>query len=52
MDEVLTVQRYLLGAAYWAPSAIGGLALLLTLSGIYGVLSYLVTNARKKSASG
>jgi predicted permease len=48
MDEILTAQLFPFRAAYWVSSAIGGLALLLTLSGIYGVLSYLVTQRTKE----
>jgi predicted permease len=48
MDEILNAQLYPFRAAYWVASAIGGLALLLTLSGIYGVLSYLVTQRTKE----
>ena len=40
MDDVLAAQLYPFRALYWTSSALGGLALLLTLSGIYGVLSY------------
>jgi hypothetical protein len=48
MDDVLAGQIYPFRALYWVTSAIGGLALLLTLSGIYGVLSYLVTQRTKE----
>lgn len=48
MDEVLSAQLFPYRALYWVSSAVGGLALLLTLSGIYGVLSYLVTQRTKE----
>ena len=48
MDEILNGQLYPFRAAYWVASALGGLALLLTLSGMYGVLSYLVTQRTKE----
>jgi predicted permease len=48
MDEILTTQLWPFRVAYWVSSAIGVLALLLTLSGIYGVLSYLVTQRTKE----
>ena len=48
MDEILAVQRYPFLASYWISAAIGLLALLLTLSGVYGVLSYLVTQRTKE----
>jgi predicted lysophospholipase L1 biosynthesis ABC-type transport system permease subunit len=48
MDSALAAQLYPFRAAYWVSSAIGGVALLLTLSGIYGVLSYLVTQRTKE----
>jgi predicted permease len=39
---------YTLRVAYWLSSAIGLLALLLTLSGIYGVLSYVISQRTKE----
>ena len=39
---------YTLRLAYWLSSAIGLLALLLTLSGIYGVLSYVISQRTKE----
>ena len=48
MDEILAGQLYPFRALYWLTSAIGGVALLLTLSGIYGVLSYLVSQRAKE----
>ncbi len=48
MGEVSTLQTlalaetYILGAAFWLTLALGSLALLLTLSGLFSVLSYLV----------
>jgi predicted permease len=48
MDEVLAAQLYPFRALYWISSALGGLALMLTLSGIYGVLSYVVTQRTKE----
>src|SRR5262249_30621695 len=48
MDEILAVQRYPFLASYWISAAIGLLALTLTISGVYGVLSYLVTQRTKE----
>ncbi|HXB72262.1 MAG TPA: ADOP family duplicated permease [Candidatus Acidoferrales bacterium] len=48
MDEIRDGQLYPFRASYWVSAAIGLLALLLTLSGTYGVLSYLVTQRTKE----
>ena len=48
MDEMLVTQAYPFRAAAWISAMLGGLALLLTLSGMYGVLSYLVGQRAKE----
>src|SRR5207245_11260027 len=47
-DDYLAVQRWPFKIFSWASSAIGAIALLLTLIGIYGVLSYLVAQRTKE----
>jgi predicted permease len=48
MDQAFELNVYPFRVAAWVGSALGGLALLLTLSGIYGVLSYLITQRTKE----
>jgi predicted permease len=48
IKEWVTEEGYSFRLAYWVSSAIGVLALLLTLSGIYGVLSYVVSQRTKE----
>jgi predicted permease len=54
VDEINKLQAFVAGniypfrVAYWVSSAIGMLALLLTVSGIYGVLSYVVSQRTKE----
>jgi hypothetical protein len=48
LDQFLAAGIYPFRAMAWISSLLGGLALLLTLSGIYGVLSYLVTQRTKE----
>ena len=42
METIARADTYLLGIPFWLTLALGALALLLTLSGLFGVLSYLV----------
>src|SRR5437899_285241 len=48
LEDYLAVQRWPFKIFSWASSAIGAIALLLTLIGIYGVLSYLVAQRTKE----
>jgi predicted permease len=48
MEEILEMQRYPFQIAYWISFAVGGLALALTLAGIYGVLSHVVAQRTKE----
>ena len=42
------LETYLLGVAFWLTLTLGGLALTLTLSGLFSVLSYLIEQQRKE----
>jgi predicted permease len=48
LDQGFAMSVYPFRVGSWIGSLLGGLALLLTLSGIYGVLSYLVTQRTKE----
>jgi predicted permease len=48
LDDYLAVQQYPFRAFAWVSEAIGAIALLLTVAGIYGVLSYLVAQRTKE----
>src|SRR5439155_229913 len=48
LDDYLAVQRWPFKIFSWASSAIGAIALMLTLIGIYGVLSYMVAQRTKE----
>jgi predicted permease len=48
MDQVLAVQVYPFRVAFWISSFLGGLTLVLTVSGMYGVMAYLVGQRSKE----
>jgi predicted permease len=48
LDEMIAGTLYPFKAAFWVSSAIGAIALLLTLTGVYGVLSYVVTQRARE----
>ena len=48
LEESLAIQVYPFRAAYWVASALGAIALALTITGVYGVLAYVVAIRRKE----
>jgi predicted permease len=54
VEDIHTLDAYMAGgvypfrAAYWIAGALGAIALLLTITGVYGVLSYVVAQRRKE----
>jgi len=48
MEDVLAVQMYPFRAAAWVAEFLAGIALLMTVSGIYGVMAYLVSQRTKE----
>ena len=48
MDGMLAVQFYPFQVTFWVAGFLGALALVMTVSGIYGVLSYLVSQRTKE----
>jgi len=48
LDESVAVQLYPFRAAHWVASALGAIALLLTITGIYGVLAFVVALREKE----
>ena len=48
LDESVEVQLYPFRAAHWVASALGVIALLLTITGIYGVLAFVVALREKE----
>ena len=48
MRTVARLESFLLGIAFWVSLVLGGLALLLTVSGLFSVVSYLVAQRTKE----
>jgi len=54
VEDIHTLDVFVIGAvypfraAYWVAGALGAIALLLTVTGVYGVLSYVVAQRRKE----
>jgi ABC-type antimicrobial peptide transport system permease subunit len=48
MEELVVGRVFPLRVAYWLSAMVGGLALILTISGIYGLLSYVVAERSKE----
>ena len=48
MDDVLAMQIYPFQVTFWMTGFLGGMALVMTVSGIYGVMSYLVNQRTKE----
>jgi hypothetical protein len=48
LRTVVGMQAYALGLAFWAAVVLGGLALVLTVSGLFSVLSYVVAQQTKE----
>jgi predicted permease len=48
MDDVLAMQIYPFELTFWVAAFLGGLALVMTVSGIYGVMAYLVNQRTKE----
>ena len=52
MRTVARLETFFLQIAFWVSLVLGGLALLLTVSGLFSVLSYLVEQRTRRSACG
>jgi putative ABC transport system permease protein len=48
LATLASTNSYILGVSFWLTLALGSLGLLLTLSGLFGVLSYLVEQRRRE----
>lgn len=48
LEESLALQIYPFQAMYWVASALGVIALLLTVTGVYGVLAYVVAQRQRE----
>jgi hypothetical protein len=48
MEDVAAIQIYPFRVTFWVAGFLGGVALLMTISGIYGVMSYVVSQRTKE----